>query len=256
MRLVTYDRGGARRLGALVGPAVVDLPDAVGHPAFPSTMEALVARNRGTTLDIARSVLSDPEIVRDCTVPDPRLLVPFLPPLARERILTTGDVVPWPPAEDYLDLDPQIACIAGRDGRGLTIEDAARAIFGYTTMAFWSGTRFRRNRIAVSFGPCIVTADEFDPAGGSLVTRIDGEVRAEAPLALAAATFAEMIAAKSLSPKGVRAGVVFGSALSGRGHGLGIPLGPETVVEIEAPALGVLRAELGRRASRTVDASV
>ena len=45
MRLVTYDRGGARRLGAWVDGTVVDLPDAVGHPSFPTTMEALVEHN-------------------------------------------------------------------------------------------------------------------------------------------------------------------------------------------------------------------
>src|SRR5438477_298337 len=39
VRLVTFDRKGHRRLGALVGAQVVDLPEAVGHPAFPSTME-------------------------------------------------------------------------------------------------------------------------------------------------------------------------------------------------------------------------
>jgi hypothetical protein len=43
MRLVTYDRGGHRRLGAILGGEVVDLPDAVGHPAFPTTLDALVS---------------------------------------------------------------------------------------------------------------------------------------------------------------------------------------------------------------------
>ena len=42
MRLVTYDRGGQRRLGAILEGEVVDLPDAVGHPAFPTTLEGLV----------------------------------------------------------------------------------------------------------------------------------------------------------------------------------------------------------------------
>ena len=37
MRLVTYDRRGHRRLGAILDGRVVDLPDAVGHPAFPTT---------------------------------------------------------------------------------------------------------------------------------------------------------------------------------------------------------------------------
>ena len=57
MRLVTYDRGGHRRLGAILEGEVVDLPDAVGHPAFPSTLESLVASSRGSILDAARAAL-------------------------------------------------------------------------------------------------------------------------------------------------------------------------------------------------------
>jgi len=79
MKLVTYDRGGARRLGAWVAGGVIDLPDAVGHPAFPTTLEALVARNGGTTLDAAREALSDEANVGACVVPRARLSEPPLP---------------------------------------------------------------------------------------------------------------------------------------------------------------------------------
>jgi len=68
MRLVTYDREGDRRLGAWVHDAVVDLPDAVGHPAFPATMEALVTRHRGTALDAATAALANPSYVEEARV--------------------------------------------------------------------------------------------------------------------------------------------------------------------------------------------
>ena len=57
MRLVTYDRGGHRRLGAIIEGEVVDLPDAVGHPAFPSTLDDLVSSSRGSVMDAARAAL-------------------------------------------------------------------------------------------------------------------------------------------------------------------------------------------------------
>src|SRR5438034_2549169 len=79
MKLVSYDRAGARRLGAWVAGGVIDLPDAVGHPAFPTTLEALVAHSGGTTLDAAREALSDQENARTYAVPRARLLVPLLP---------------------------------------------------------------------------------------------------------------------------------------------------------------------------------
>src|SRR5205807_7958572 len=79
MRLVTYERRGARRLGATVAGVVVDLPDAVGHPAFPRTMEELVAHNGGSILAAARSALDDPEAIAEFGVFHPRLLPPLLP---------------------------------------------------------------------------------------------------------------------------------------------------------------------------------
>src|SRR6266536_159101 len=109
MRLVTYDRGGARRLGAWVGGLVVDLPDAVGHPAFPTTMEALIALHGGTTLDAAREALSHPANVKEFRVPGARLLPPIVPISLLERR--------WPGARG----SPALASWSGRGrlpGRG------------------------------------------------------------------------------------------------------------------------------------------
>ena len=36
----------------------LDLPDAVGHPAFPTTLEGLVSSSRGTVMDAARTALA------------------------------------------------------------------------------------------------------------------------------------------------------------------------------------------------------
>src|SRR4051812_49903831 len=58
MRFVAYDRGGQRRLGAIFEGEVVDLPDAVGHPAFPTTLEGLVSSSRGTVMDAAQNALA------------------------------------------------------------------------------------------------------------------------------------------------------------------------------------------------------
>src|SRR5512144_1742084 len=116
MRLVSYDRGGARRLGAWVGPTLIDLPAAVGHPAFPVTMEALVARNGGTTLDAARDALEQPSYTEGCEVPDPVLLAPYFPRnLARRRtILGPDEPVPWAPDLEEVDYRVELGCIVGR----------------------------------------------------------------------------------------------------------------------------------------------
>ena len=54
----------------------MDLPDAVGHPVFPTTLEALVASSRGTVLDAARDALERDDAM-EFAVRAPRLLVPL-----------------------------------------------------------------------------------------------------------------------------------------------------------------------------------
>ena len=84
LRLVTFDRRGHRRLGAILEGEVVDLPDAVGHPAFPATLERLVTSNGGTVLDAARAALERDDACglprRTATPPD--AAVPRVPDLA------------------------------------------------------------------------------------------------------------------------------------------------------------------------------
>ena len=62
----------------------MDLPDAVGHPAFPTTMEALVASNGGTVLDAAAAALERDDALA-CVVDGARLLAPLLPRSFRSR---------------------------------------------------------------------------------------------------------------------------------------------------------------------------
>ena len=85
MRLVTYDRGGQRRLGAILEGDVVDLPDAVGHPAFPTTLEGLVSSSRGTVMDAARSALARRRRLRleGHASADPGAVVPRVAAVAR-----------------------------------------------------------------------------------------------------------------------------------------------------------------------------
>jgi 2-keto-4-pentenoate hydratase/2-oxohepta-3-ene-1,7-dioic acid hydratase in catechol pathway len=256
MRLVTYDRGGARRLGAWVGRAVVDLPDAVGHPAFPTTMETLVARCGGTTLDAARDALAHPEYLRECRLVDPRLLAPVIPISLLERrfILGPDDAVPWPPLAEQVDYHLEVACVIGRPGRDLTPGQAAEVVFGYTLMNDWSAHptqgkgrgRTGIERFATSLGPCIVTADEFDPTKGRLIARVDGEVWSMGSLGLAVGTFPDLIAELSRSQT-LYPGDIVGSGTfqGGCALDLGLELEAGSVVELEAEGIGVLRNPVG-----------
>lgn len=277
MRLVTYERRHARRLGALVGEAVVDLPDAVGHPAFPPTLEALVAHNGGSMLAAARRALGNPDYVRACIVKAAKLLVPLIPSSLREfvaepaspagsngqrRVLGPGQDVAWPPDARYLGCELEVACVVGRSGRALSPRQAQGIIFGFTLMADWSawsrhgnGDGGRRARVPTEFataiGPCVVTSDEFDPSGVRLTARIGDEVWSEGVLEPVGPSFPEIIAEVSRREE-VVPGEVYGSAAFGFGYRIdpGKALRPGTTVELEAEGIGVLRnrvRQAGRR---------
>jgi len=278
MKLVTYDRGGARRLGAWVAGAVVDLPDAVGHPAFPATLEALVARSGGTTMDAARDMLSDPDVVEEFTVPRPRLLAPLQPSsirhfLAYERerdepayykgnhrsVVGPDEEVPWPEFTRELDYEVGVGCVIGKAGRDLSTEQAAAVVFGYTLINDWCARDARRveaagglgpaksSDFATSLGPCIVTPDELDASDVPLLARVEGEVWSAGNLRDARWTFPELIAYVSRDEE-VLPGDVYGSGTftGGCGHDLGRRLEPGQTIGIEAESIGVLRNRVGR----------
>ncbi|HEY3211076.1 MAG TPA: fumarylacetoacetate hydrolase family protein [Actinomycetota bacterium] len=259
MRLVTYDRGGARRLGAWVGGTVVDLPGAVGHPAFPTTMEALIALHGGTTLDAAREALSHPENVTEFRVPGARLLPPIVPISLLEHrwILGPEDRLPWPPGADAVDYQVEVACIVGQFCRDVSLEEASGVIFGYTLMNDWAaragrvtkggrGRRPRVDRFATSLGPCVVTADEFDPARGRLVARVDGKLWSEGDLGSARGTFPQLLAQFSAQQE-MYPGDVLGSGTfpGGCAMDLGLTLRPGAMVQLEAEGIGALRNRVG-----------
>lgn len=295
MKLVTYDRRGRRRLGALVEGTVIDLPDAVGHPAFPATMEALVAHNRGTVLDAAAEAIAQPD-VESFAVPAARLLAPIEPgslvhvpgygggrwpdlggargrrPPARvaqpvyyrlnpRAVLGPGQDVPWPVFAGELDLEAGIACVVGRWGRDLSVREAGRRIFGYVLLADWtSPDEERREReagagpgrsrdFATSLGPWVATPDEVgDPLAVEVCVRVDGEAWATGSLARTTWRFAELLAYTAAGQDVWPGDVLATGALSGGcGTELGRCLRPGSSVEVDAGALGVLTARVGRR---------
>jgi hypothetical protein len=258
-----------------VAGSVVDLPDAVGHPVFPRTLEALVARSGGTTLDAARDALSRPEILEEFVVPRPRVLVPLVPTAlfelgapdggsgpddGRRSVLGPGGLLHWPKGAARIACDVRVACVVGRSGRGPKVGSDGRRIFGYTVLADWrivgrsGGAQSRpapeaaSGRFAASLGPWLVTADEL-PGGEVPVTAlIDGEVRAQGRLSVSEPRFAELVArapgAGELGP-----GEVFGSGafepacqveLSRRRH-------RSATVSIRAGVFGVLKTRLAPR---------
>jgi hypothetical protein len=253
MRLVTYDRGGARRLAAWVGDRVVDLPDAVGHPAFPATLEALVARSGGTTMEAARAALEYPGAIDDYSVPRANLLPPLA--LGRRRaapLLGPGQAVSWdgPPAVRVM-CRPQLACVVGRPGINLEETDALKVVFGYTLVNEWIAASPDREdqRLATSVGPCVVTIDDFDPSRRILVVRVDGRRVAAASVGVAVTRAFARTLARTSRVRAVRPGEIYGLPPGRRPLEVRIPRrrGPDpAMVSVEVPGIGSLETPVSR----------
>ncbi|HEY7668128.1 MAG TPA: fumarylacetoacetate hydrolase family protein [Actinomycetota bacterium] len=260
MRLVTFDRRGHRRLGAILGGEVVDLPDAVGHPAFPTTLETLVASSGGTVMDAARAAL-DRDDAMDHVVKDAELLTPLFPrsllapdSLEVERSLVGPEqVVPWPAGAAWLDYEPKVAAVLGREASRVGAAEAAPYVFGYTLVNDWaahgeSGDPMpTAEGLPIAIGPCVVTADELDPQSMFLHAKVDSRDLVKGNLNGAARSLFALIGAASQESV-LERGDAF--ALAPFGADDADPtrrLWPGALIELSAEGIGTLRNRLSPR---------
>src|SRR5215216_758369 len=182
-------------------------------------------------------------------------------------VLGPGDPVAGPPRSAELDYELEVACVLGRGGTNLRLEDADRAIAGFMVMNDWSARDIQRREMplslgpakskdfATSLGPTLVTAAEFAPGGvrevpsAVMTATVNGVEWSRADLDGLWWSFAEMLVyASEWAP--VRRGDVLGSGTCGTGCILELSLvhgaewfpylRPGDEVELEVAGLGVL----------------
>ena len=264
MRLVTYDRRGHRRLGAILDGRVVDLPDAVGHPAFPATLEAFVQRSRGTVLDAARAALARDD-VKEHVVKQARVLPPLFPRsllLPRgpgrdedleRRIAGPEQDVPWPAEAAWLDYEPKVAAVLGLETTDVDADAVEDRVFGYTLVSDWlakdaSGDPLGTSAgVPIAIGPCVVTADDCDPQAMSLQAKVGGGELAKGNLNGAARSLFGLIAAASRGTVLERGDAFALGPFSSRDDDPNRRLWPGAMVELAAEGIGTLRNRLGTR---------
>ena len=174
------------------------------------------------------------------------------------RFAVTGpdtDVI-WPAYSGMMDYELEMGCVLGRTGRDIPLASARDYIFGYTifndfsardTQAFEMRSSLGPSKSkdfdnANAIGPCIVTADDFDPYAAAMVVRVNGEVRSEGSSRTMTYSFEDLIAFISVSET-LHAGEILGSGTVGGGCGLeqGRMLADRDVVELEIEGIGRLR---------------
>jgi Fumarylacetoacetate (FAA) hydrolase family len=257
MRLVTYDRGGQRRLGAILEGEVVDLPDAVGHPAFPSTLEGLVSSSRGSVMDAAHGALERDDAWA-WRVKRPRILTPLFPTSllspdsvdVDRRLVGPEGVVPWPADAAWLSYEPKVAAVLGLETRRVEPEEAAGHVFGYTLVNdFRAGNASgapvdTAEGLPIAIGPCVVTVDEVDPQTMFLKVKVDGDEVDKGNLNGAARSLLALIAATSRLATLERGDALALSPFPGRDR----QLWPGALVELAAEGIGTLRNRIATRA--------
>ena len=266
MRLVTYDRRGLRRLGAILDGRVVDLPDAVGHPAFPATLEAFVQSSRGTVLDAALAALAREDVL-DHVVKRARILPPLFPrslliPSApgslagddgERRIAGPEEEIPWPAGAAWLDYEPKVAAVLGLEMTDVETEAVHEYVFGYTLVSDWvakdaSGDPLGTSEgVPIAIGPCVVTTDDLDPQTMFLQAKVEGEEMAKGNLNGAARSLFALIAAASRGATLERADAFALGPFPARDDDPGRRLWPGATVELAAEGIGTLRNRLGAR---------
>jgi 2-keto-4-pentenoate hydratase/2-oxohepta-3-ene-1,7-dioic acid hydratase in catechol pathway len=261
MRLVTYDRRGHRRLGAILGGEVVDLPDVVGHPAFPTTLEALVASSGGTVMDAARAALEREDEVKRAVVKQARVLPPLFPtslltpdaPGVERRIVGPEQDVPWPEGAAWIDYEPKVAAVLGRETAHASLQDIPPNIFGYTLVSDWtahdaSGDPLATAEgLALAIGPCVVTADELDPQTMVVQVKVDGQEIAKGNLNGAAESLHGLISEASRFTV-LERGDAFALGPFGRADlDPSRRLWPGAEIELAAEGIGTLRNRLASR---------
>jgi 2-keto-4-pentenoate hydratase/2-oxohepta-3-ene-1,7-dioic acid hydratase in catechol pathway len=182
-------------------------------------------------------------------------------------VLGPGDPVAAPPRSAELDYELEVACVLGRSGANLRLEDADQVVAGFMVMNDWSARDVQRREMALSLGPAkgkdfatslgptLVTAAEFAPGGlrevpsAVMTATVNGVEWSRADLDGLWWSFAEMLAyASEAAP--VRRGDVLGSGTCGTGCILELSLvhgadkyrylQPGDQVELEVAGLGVL----------------
>ncbi len=161
-------------------------------------------------------------------------------------IYATEEDIPYPEGTAELDYELECAAVIGVDGQ----------IGGFTVMNDWSARDLQRAEMrvglgpakgkdfATSFGPILVTPDEFDGSSGAMIARVNGEERSRGELGDMFHKWDALVAQAARNTV-LKPGDIIGSGTVGSGcileHGDGRWLQRGDVVELEIEGIGVLR---------------
>ena len=156
------------------------------------------------------------------------------------------DDIPYPDGTSELDYELEVAAVIGKDAE----------IAGFTVMNDFSARDIQRRELrvglgpakakdfATSFGPVLVTRDEFDGTSAVMTAKVNGEERSRGNLADIHYSWQQILDRAARNTR-LKPGDVIGSGTVGTGsileHDDGRWLTRGDVVELEIEGIGVLR---------------
>ena len=178
------------------------------------------------------------------------------------RFAVTGPdtTVNWPPYSKVMDYELEMGCVISRRGVNIPHDQASSHIFGFTIFNDFSARDTQGAEMASglgpskskdfdnanALGPCIVTADEFNPYDAAMIARVNGEIRSEGHSSSMTYSFEDLISFISTSET-LHPGEILGSGTVGGGCGLEQDRLLESGDVIELEIVGI-----GRLANRVV----
>ena len=296
MRFLTFTKKESEKhsLGVLVGDQVLDL-NLASKNEIPNDMLAFI-QGGDTFLNLAKELVQKKDTSALSLINEIKLKAPLLNPsslkdfLAFEEHAKAGarrrneelpkewyeipayykgnhreifgpkDEIPWPSYTKKLDFECEIACVIGKKGKNIPLDEARNYIFGYMIFNDFSARDIQKKEMVLrmgpakgkdfanAFGPYLVTADEVDPQKDfSMKISVNGDLWSEGHFKDQYWGFPLMISHIS-QEETIYPGDILGSGTFYRGCGLDLDrwINPGDTIELEVPKLGTLKNKIGR----------
>lgn len=180
----------------------------------------------------------------------------------RFSVVGHGCDVVWPRGAKLMDYECEVAVVLGKTGRDIPAERAMEHVFGYMIYNDMTARDLQLSEMEGRLGPAkgkdfdtgnvlgpwLVTADEIDPYGLTMIARVNGQERGRGYSGDMFHRW-ETILSYISQNETLYAGEVIGSGTVGNGCGLeqGRFLNAGDTIELEVSGLGILRNRLAGR---------
>ena len=180
---------------------------------------------------------------------------------SRFGVIGSDEDVLWPFFSELMDYELEFGAWIGKSGIDVTPEEAKEMIFGYSIFNDISARDTQAREMPAGFGPgkgkdfetgqiigpCIVTADSFDPYDTEMIVRINGEEVSRGYSGNMYWKFEDCISHTSRAER-LHPGEFFCSGTVGGGCGLEHDrfLSPNDIMELEIIGIGTLRNRIVR----------